>query len=348
MQGSYSDALGARRLVATSIIGIGLIAIAAAALIACVPKQSASPTPGSATDAPNALPANPTEQELLEARRFRRAFGLREDDAWITTVAADPDSQVGDEMFGVPLMPFEYQDLLRRTANAESAGPIVASYGAANPETWAGMFIDQEAGGELVAQFTDNVQTHERRLVRLLPPGSIVEVRRVEWTLVQLREFAEQVKDQSDWFGSIGAELYSADIDEINNGISVRFRSGDAADTSLVARHFGEPVWLLLKWMPSAWTGPTGDLVILVVDRAGRPMEHMSCKIAPVDVDLPESAAAYSTRPDGRCVLRGIPAVTYQVDIGAPTGDDDTIVATDRVTVAPDDATDIRLVARSP
>jgi hypothetical protein len=251
-------------------------------------------------------------------------------------------------MYGVPLLPFEYEDLLRRMAGSETVVPVVAAYGAAYPEMWAGMFLDQAAGGRIVAQFTRDIEAHERRLVSLVPAGSMVDVRAVDWSLVRLREFSQRIKEQAAWFTSIGTELYAADIDEINNGVSVRFRSADESDGARIAEHFGSPEWLILKWKPSTWAGPTGDLIIEVVDRAGRPMEHMACGLAPVGVVLPESAAAYSTRADGRCLLRGIPAVTYQVEIGAPTGDDDTVVASGRVIVAPEDSTLIRLVARSP
>ncbi len=295
------------------------------------PDKPETPRPASSgTGAPTPTAQGPTDAELLRAVQFRQAFGLRDDKAWIIAVAADPTSEAGFEVYGVPLMPAEYRDLLARSANATDIVPILQSYGAAYVETWAGMFIDQETGGALVAQFTDGIEVHRQRLADLLPSGARFDVREVDWTLAELRQFASEIQADSAWFESIDASLYAADVDEGENRVRVRFESRDPALVVAIRAHLGDPAWIELQWKAPPWDGPRGDLVIRVVDKLGQPVRGMSCLWEAQDPFAAGIGAVNRTNRDGRCSLTGIPAVEYLIEIGIPTGDVDTVVATIR------------------
>lgn len=308
-----------------------------------------SPVPiASATLRPSPTSIGPSESELLDALRFRRAFGLRDDEAWIIAVAADPTSNAGLDAYGVPLLPAEYQDLLARSANATDIAPIVQSYGAAYVETWAGMFIDQEVGGAVVAQFTEDIEVHRQRLTDLLPSDARLDVREVDWTLAELRRFAGEVKAEAAWFDTVAASLYAADVDEIENRVRVRFESRDPGLEGAIRAHFGHPGWIELQWKAPPWDGPRGDLVIRVVDKLGQPVRDMSCDWVAQDPLAASAGGVNGTDEEGRCILRGIPAVEYLVQILAPTGDVDTVVATIRAVTRAADTTLVQVVVDRP
>jgi hypothetical protein len=286
--------------------------------------------------------------DKLEALRFRRAFGLREDEAWIVAVAADPTSRIGLDVYGVPLLPWEYSDLLRRTTSAADIARTVASYGAANPDSWGGMFIDQRSSSAVVAQFTNELTTHKRRLTSLLPAGAQFQVRTVRWSLADLRRFVDEVEDARTWFTAIGAELFAADLDELANRVDVRFRSPDPGDAVAIREHFDEAEWMELEWMAPPWDGPKGGLVVMVVDPSGRPLPHLMCNYAAEDPRASAAEGEVPTGEDGTCKMPNLPAVSYRIEIGVPIEDTDKIVAETRAVVRPESSTVVRVTVESP
>jgi hypothetical protein len=155
--------------------------------------------------------AEPTAEEMTSALRFRATFGLRSDIAWIRAVFNDPGSDDG-RTFGVPLLPDEVARVIAGQAAANATTDIVAAYGAAVPEDWAGMFVDQQADGTVVARFKANVDEHRLALLAWLPVGAKVEVRSAAWTDEELRGFVARVEQEHDWFPTIGTALFTVEI----------------------------------------------------------------------------------------------------------------------------------------
>jgi hypothetical protein len=183
------------------------------------------------------------QHDVAEATRFRQAFGLRADEAWIRIVAADPASEPGLRTFGVPLLPSEVDDLLARASRTDDIVPIVEQYGAAVPDDWAGVYIDQGGGGTVVARFHANVDRHRAALEAILPADARVEIRSAAWSRTELRIFIERVSAESSWFPTVGLELEGVEIAVADNLVDVRFR-GDPSLGATVAEHFGMPPWL--------------------------------------------------------------------------------------------------------
>jgi hypothetical protein len=264
-----------------------------------------------------------TPEARLDAIRFRRAFGLREDDAWISAVAANPLSEVGRQEFGVPLLPFELQDLLDRTAADPEVVHVIESYGAAKPADWAGLFVDQKAGGVIVAQFRDHLDDHRAAIDRLLSARAHVEVRKVDWSLNELHAFALVVETDGLWFETVAAHLYAADVLEMGNVVRVRY-DGDPEAVDVIVDHFGSPSWLQVKWQgPLPWTGPVGGLIVTAVDIRGRPVSGLGCDFEPDDrTAVFWTDDLYFTRENGQCGFpTGLPAVEWRIEIEARDGE---------------------------
>lgn len=290
----------------------------------------------------------PTAEELTSALRFRATFGLRSDDSWIRKVFTDPSSDDG-QTFGVPLLPDEVARVMAAQASANATATLVAAYGAAVPDDWAGMFVDQQAGGTVVARFTTNVAEHRTALLALLPAGAKVEVRSATWTDAELREFISRVELERGWFPTIGTDLYTVEIGGLDNlgGIDVRF-DGPATSASAIEAHFGDPPWLRAVWNgPGEWTGARGDLEIYTTDAAGRPVPLLGIDLNSEDdrVDV-MGGIGYGTDEHGHLLRKRLPAVAYLVRAFRGSGDERVQVGEGRVIVPPNGRALIRLIIK--
>lgn len=299
-----------------SPIDWSLVAVLLVIVTAC---GSPGPTPG-IPSGPTPPPGTLAPAVLEESVRFRTVFGLRADEDWVRTVAADPTSAEGTSTFGVPLLPAEVAELLDRAAHSPDVAPIIEQYGATVPDDWGGTFIDQQRGGVLVARFGANVDRHRRALAALLPAGARFEVRDSLWTYAELSTFIEQVLRDRDWFPTIGTDLFTAEIDVIENRVQVLFRGPDRAAAALIEAHFGAPPWLRAVYLgPLPWEGPRGDLRVVVFDRTGRPMPGVFVSYEAIDPAARfESPFANATGEDGTVLFEDLPAVAYRISIRLP------------------------------
>lgn len=324
------------------------VALALLLLSGCAPVAPVPTTPVTLPPPTFASPSSgPTESEFEEAVRFRREFGLPSDRAWVEQVAADPASAEGLEVYGIPLLPAEVANLLERIGNQRDITPIVMRYGATQPDSWAGLFIDQAAGGAVIAQFTRDQERHERRLRALLPTGARFEVRQVRWTRTELDRFAGEIIAERDWFTTIGLEFFAAEVEEEANLVRVRYRGARDEREGVIAAHFGTPDWLLLVATPPPWTGPTGDLTIQMVDRAGRPVQ-LTCLIETADPGVPSGGAVRGAGEDGICQWDDLPAVRFHIRITASTDGDEDILVDDRIHLVPPGPSILRIVVDVP
>ena len=106
----------------------------------------------------------------------------------------------------------------------------------------------------------------------------------------------------------------------MDNRVKVGFMGDKAASQSIID-HFGYPDWLMLDWLgPLEWRGPTGTLVVEVVDGAGRPRAGLDCDVRPLQTVYGGDGRAFSTRANGRCIYENYPAVAYEIDPGDEAG----------------------------
>lgn len=321
------------------------------ALVLVVVTACGSPGPTSGIPSrPTPPPGTLAPAVLEESVRFRTTFGLRADEEWVRTVAADPTSAEGESTFGVPLLPTEVTELLDRVARSADVAAIVEQYGATVPDDWAGMYIDQQAGGTIVARFKANVADHERALRALLPVGSKIDVQRAAWTERELRAFMAQVEAERDWFTTIGTSLMTVEIAAFDNVVDVRFDGHDPGTAQTIEAHFGDPTWLRAVWNgPGDWTGHRGDLLVMTVDSAGRPVPDVSVFFEPQDIRVPgDGDLGWATGSDGRLLRANLPAVTYRVRAVEKIDEVLVTLGEVRVAVPPGGRTAVRLLVTRP
>lgn len=274
--------------------------------------------------------------ELEDARQFRVRFGLRADESWIRAVAADPTAQQGLVDFGVPLMPFERSDLEERRTDVDLLTQI-NGYGSMFPDSYAGAYVDLRASQAFVASFKTDSDRHRIALANLLPVGARVDVRDVDWSTTELEAFVEIVTAEEAWFETIGVRFASAGRAITEDHVYVKFQGRPEA-VRLIEEHFGDPTWLVAdRQGPLPWQGPRGDLVIAVRDEAGAPVPGLWCEFVSEDPEAAEGGEdIFGTGDDGRCVLRNLPAVAYQITLHRFVDDDHyEPIKTFRVVLAP-------------
>lgn len=314
---------------------VHLIAGLAIAIVAC-----GQPVPSSSVPDPSVVPvasvADLPVAELAEAQRLRREFGLRADTDWIRRVAADPQSR---DMLGIPLMPDEIADLVARQASVDRILPLVRGYGFAHPEAWAGLEIDQDRAGILVARFSADVDRHRAALRELVGPDALIEVVKVGWSEAALKRFAEAIGDGTEWLRDIPAVEVGFGVDHGLNRVLLEVSSPHPDAVALIRAHYGDPPWLVVR---SDGTGKglltPGTIVVVARDGAGRPVKGLHCSFTADYGTI--YAEGWATDAKGAC-RASLRSTGYWVELSRGSGDARTIVGLSRAVVR--SGTEVRL-----
>lgn len=186
--------------------------------------------------------------EIAEHVRVREVFGLRADPEYVADVAADP--RADSEMFGIPLLPDETVEMLRRFRAQEDLDRFKA-YAAEHPDEFGGLYIDQQAGGEVVMLFTASLERHRLAVAALAPPGVNARVRRAQFTEVELDRALASLD-----FGELGRLQFSpmtAFVDVMRNIVVLEGKSNvPGIDRALEAQH-GGMLEVVVHPMPGPW-----------------------------------------------------------------------------------------------
>lgn len=297
-------------------LAASIVLLATAMVAACQPGSQSADTPRTVVGSRTIPTAPPPSDQMAAWAEFRRTVGLRDDQAWMRYVASHPDALTE---FPAPLMPFEVADLGRDAATTRQVIGIIRTYGVAFPAEWAGAFVED---GRAVAAFTGNVDAHRATLEAMVGGSSVIDVREARYSLAELSDFASDVSTDVDWFETQGARLYAADVDESENAVRVRYlASGREVETSILERYRNAD-WLLPEWDgPLPWVGPTGGVVIRVVDPAGSAVVGVYCTVTPVDRLVPNGEALWTTDAGGRCRIGRLATVVYEIEIRREPGD---------------------------
>lgn len=275
---------------------------------------SSAPTSPATTASPVEVSISPElDPAIVEAMRFRRGVGLRADEEWVRTVAANPAAVAGLETYEIPLLPEEVAFLQGRLGRIEDALAFAESYAAEFPNGYAGAAIDTEEGDRLVLMYTRDVEFHRLRL-GLTPEDVRPEVRLATWTLDELKQFQSRVNAAAAPDPRI--KLFGADIDILANRVKVNYGAARRDLGEALPEWFGSTGWLVPRWLGPVEPDhrPVGALVVTVVDGAGVPLSDLPCRYTSADPNFAAEGGG-DTSPVGRCHFEDVPAGTYRIDI---------------------------------
>ncbi len=305
---------------------VGITMAVAWIAVACgdsAPPPSIAPSISSLAGTSTIPPPPPlSPEDMDEAAQFRSRYGLRADDAWILAVARADAARAGIEEFGVPLMPFEIHALHARRTDRDVLRQI-GEYGDIHSDQYAGAYVDQRQSMGFVVMFTGSLERHRTTLAGLLPEGVHLDPVLVRWSTRELDAFQAHVEADLGWTGPLGVRFLTAGRRITEDVVYVRYFGPEEAASS-ISDYYGNPPWLAVERDgPLPWLGPRGDLVIDVVDAHGGPMPGVECGFRPLDPDAEEGGAMpYGTDERGRCILRNLPAVRYEITLSQQVADD--------------------------
>jgi hypothetical protein len=241
----------------------------------------------------------------------------------------------------VPLLPSELQELIARTTAYIDATPVILDYAATVPDDWYGLYIDQQRGGIIVAQFFRNTDHHREALARLLAPSARWEARQVDQRTLDMIAFVSRVNADRAWFATIDAELLDVVTNPLYGGIVELTYIAARRDLDPVIRdHYGAPEWLRVERAGGPpWTGPVGDLVVKAVDPGGQPVPDLTCSLGNPPM---------LTDRDGICRYHGLAAVSYRVELWAGIEDSRRVAGAATVLVMPNESTTVTIVVQQP
>lgn len=255
-----------------------------------------------------------SQQELQSWIRFRLVYGLRADVEWALAVANDPTAS--SEIFGVPLLPSELEQVGEAIVSAQGLVSIARGYADDFPE-FAGTWLELP---RVVLAFSDRVPEHRVEVDALFGDKAIV--REVQFSLVQLQLFIKTMGADRAWFSSVGAEVVDFGIDEALNSVQVHLRSTDPAIEGSARERFGDTGWMQFTYDgPGPWKGAVGDLEVTVVDTDGQPAA-VECLLGTVDPRVQDEKFSFAA--DGKCFYRDLAAVKWSLRVdydGQPGGE---------------------------
>lgn len=205
------------------------VAVLVLTLVGAGPTYAGVPRASSDASSP------PTSDEAY-AMQLRAQFGFESDLAYVRTVAQRPDATQAD--FGVPLTPAEAVDMQRRGLVGAQIVGIDSTE--ADDSTYAGAWLDQQAGGVLNLAFTSPPSTATLdSLTSLLPAGTTVAIRSAATPTGRLNSLENQVgADMADW-KSKGVVIASSNVDLPANTTRVYVTSDIAAATAQLDAAYG-------------------------------------------------------------------------------------------------------------
>ena len=283
---------------------------------------------------------------MVQAVALRREFGLRDDEAWVRAVAANPTAVMD---FGVPLMPFERDEIMRRPSGEEGLTTAPQDYLAKHADVSGGIYIDQAAGGIVTILVTDDPGPHEVAIAELVGPDAAVAVRQVRWTEAELVDLQDRISADDAFLASLPARMKGSGVFIIDNVVELSISSAVPDAGERIAAHFGAKGMLRVD---SDGTGillqPTGRILGRIVAPPGTDFTSLSPQFE-ADVDIGgRDAMGIPVQPDGTFVIERLPPATYTVTILELGDVENTEVGRGTVVLPPGAAVALEIPLRRP
>jgi len=193
-----------------------------------------------ATIPPGATGAQPSDDDLADALRFRRSFHLDAGEALVRRSFQDRD-QFPDDAWGVPLTTDEAADMAARLRRQDAA--TAALEWAAEQPQYGGAYIDQAQDALPIFLFTGGLASARDRIAELLPDHPF-RVERVERTFDELLETVDLAFDEHETLIDLGVPVISLAPDEVLNGLTFVVEQSSSEMRSLLQERYDMPVSL--------------------------------------------------------------------------------------------------------
>ena len=305
------------------------------------PTADAVASPDTASVAAAPVDAR-AEREIQEAIRFRRDFGLRSDDAWVRSVAVDP--RASSDRFAVPLLPYELADLEARARAREASVPVIQEYTAQHPDSFGGLYLEQQDGGVPVVLFVGDPIPHAAALKALLHPDALFRVREVKHTLRQLEGVQTRLFEEDEWLATIPARAIGASVMVAENQVEASLQVNDRDALPAITARIGGIGMIRYDVHPFRPDRGTGTIRGRIVDSDGKPLHGLDFNVVAIgDIDAAEPTfGGYGTDPKGGFVIEDLRVMGWTISIVRPR--DEKVVGRAHVEVTRGRVTEVDIV----
>jgi hypothetical protein len=202
-------------------------------------------------------PLGEVDSDLRTAIELREDLGLRSDEAWVRQVAANPDAD--SDLIGIPLTPAESRELEERFARSEDAAAMAGAYGREHPDTFAGLYVDQEHAGRIVVRFTADHERHQAALDALWGEPGVIVVEAAHFTEAALQDIQHAIADARKDLERQGIVLIEVGSGGFENVVEVVVKS-DNPGAEDVIKAFGPAGAVAVEVFPAdkPWSNPAG------------------------------------------------------------------------------------------
>jgi hypothetical protein len=190
-----------------------------------------------------ALTADGTDTSLIDATpseadaiRFRSTFGFESSLAFVRSAAAD-GSRYSNVDYGVPLDAAEVAELNRRAAIQEAIDPMVEK--ASTNDTFAGVYLDQKAGGAPVFMFTAGISDRAKELSEFVPAEFGFRTESAARTYRELTEVNDQIASSWERLRAEGIDIVRAGIRTDQNIVEVGVTGLTTKTSNRLTTEFG-------------------------------------------------------------------------------------------------------------
>jgi len=197
------------------------------------PRSPVASAPITIAEAPSVLP-----DDIAHAISQRQLFGLRSDEAWVRSVAADPRAHI--ELLDFLMLPEEEAEFQARQTSLEEMAHAVTDYAAGHPDEFGGVWIDQP-GHTVVAAWTANTELHRLGILAALGRPGPLDVRLVRYTDRELAALQERLTTDRAWLDTIPAAMEWSSVDTMNNRVEFGVSSANPQAPALILAHYGVP-----------------------------------------------------------------------------------------------------------
>ena len=178
---------------------------------------AARPAPGVATRAPTAAETSVAVSSVDYAMKVRSSYGLRFDRPYVESVEADPTAS---RELGIALTADEVETVKASQAPVLLVLEPLTRELEADP-TFAGIYLDQGAGGVIDVATTADVSHFAPILARFASSDVRFRVRHVSYTLAELKTLQARVgSDVASWQGQ-GIQISTVGVDVVNNRLAI-------------------------------------------------------------------------------------------------------------------------------
>jgi hypothetical protein len=173
--------------------------------------------------------------DRTDSLKFRDEFGFSTDLALVDSLLAE-DAGANDR-WGVPLTTSEGVEMERRQAISDSLDALLPKL--TEIAGYAGIYVDQRAGGVVDIAFVDDPESHRAAILDALPPNTEIRLRKAQRSWDELVTIQHEIRNDAPFWGSQGVALFSVSANVIANRVEVGVSDARPSIAQLFSDRYG-------------------------------------------------------------------------------------------------------------